>query len=773
MKAPLSIANAARKRIAEAAIDIKHSLREIAAGRPGNAEPDTNRRVAVLEARTGISHAEALRRAKKSGAEAIWGDSIDFVDVAFLERGAAAARSVCRIITSDGQGFGTAFLISPRLIITNNHVLGSAAAARRVMAEFDFERDVHGAPKSVTRFALDPNLAFFTNDQDNLDYTIIAVGPRISGSKTLPQFGYLALSSARNKHALGDHVNIVQHPDGRFKEAVVRENRLVGRPKSGTVLHYVADTEPGASGSPVFNVKWNVVALHHWGGPHRELFDDKGVPVPRSVNEGIRASAITLDLETRRASLTQQARGLVDEALSLHPESLDQDSRAPTPSTTAPSNSGLASTVAKDGSVTWNIPLSVTVRIGVSGAIAATDRPGSLSERPVIDAALPQGLAEGRIILDEDYGNRSGYDPEFIPGTVIPLPKLSKPQKKLAATNQEAKNGENPHELKYEHFSAVMHAKRRLAFFTATTIDGKRAKDVNRDTLAISDPVPSDDGDEELIGAEAVEQWFQDNRIEASEQTPSDFYSGQTTFDASGDPIKDRRTNDHRNRMFQQGHLTRRQDPLWGVDDVVLRAHADTFHVTNRAPQVGYFNMGTKKIGSEAKKHPGGTLHWRALEDYVLNNARADQQRVIVFTGPVFDDERDFPWSRGRDDMKAFKAPRQFWKVVVRRNDGALHATALLADQSPLIDHLPEMLELEGAEAARISFDKVAKYHVSIKELEHLTGLDFGQAVNAADTFGGNEGRRSLQSFNDFALAEVGARRGAVAKAKSRTSRKA
>jgi endonuclease G len=86
--------------------------------------------------------------------------------------------------------------------------------------------------------------------------------------------------------------------------------------------------------------------------------------------------------------------------------------------------------------------------------------------------------------------------------------------------------------------------------------------------------------------------------------------------------------------------------------------------------------------------------------------------------------------------MKGFKVPRKFWKAVLRVENGRLHATALVADQSPLIDfRLPEMLEMSLDEAQRFSFDKVAKYQVSVKELERQTGLEFGASVRAADTF--------------------------------------
>ena len=333
------------------------------------------------------------------------------------------------------------------------------------------------------------------------------------------------------------------------------------------------------------------------------------------------------------------------------------------------------------------------------------------------------------------------------------MPQLSDDLKPLAAVNQEAEDDDEPHELKYEHFSIVMNGQRRLAFFTATNIDGSQAKDVNRKTGEITDASGTTEDEEER--AEAAELWFIDPRIKEEEQTPPDFFGGQRAFDASGDPILDRQTSAHRNRMFQQGHLTRRQDPLWGSDEIVNRAHADTFHVTNRAPQVGFFNMGIFKPAEEAG-HPGGTLHWRALEDFVLNNARADRGLVTVFTGPIFNDDDDIHWSRGRDDMEGFKAPLEYWKLLLRVEGGQLHATAFIADQSPLIDFVPEMMELSPEAANRIAFAKVARFHVSVAELSNRTGLDFGADVLAADTFvpgGGDEAsRRRVHNISDVSF---------------------
>ena len=731
MKTPPSIATAARERIRAAAKEIRHSLEVIAEGRPGEAEPDESRRTAVLQARRGMSMDDARRAAAKTGPESIWGQTIDFVGVAFFERGRRAAHPVCRI-TQSGQPIGTGFLVSPRLLITNNHVIGSPDEARAMAAEFDYELDVDNQPLPVTRFSLAPDQFFLTDDRDNLDYTVVAVGPRAAGAKDLGAFGALPLSNARNKHALGDFVNIIQHPDGRLKEAVVRENQLVGRPKEvGTVLHYVTDTEPGSSGSPVFNVLWDVVALHHWGGPHRDLIDDNEVPVPRTVNEGVRISAIFTDLNTRKATLAGSQLALLEEALAFAVEARPADPYG-APASDAAGRDGVSVAIAPDGTATWSIPLSVSVRLGGLAAPGRGVQPSSGAAPPPSTGGAPG--SEVKLVLDPKYANRTGFKADFLPNVMIALPKLSTAQKAAAAKNKERVEGDDPYVLRYEHFSIVMNGKRRLAFFTATNIDGAHSKDFDRKTGRIADPeaLGMDDPDE---GPEATELWLSDRRIADGEQTPPDLFSGQTSFEPSGKKITDKQTAAHRNRIFQQGHLTRRQDPLWGSDATVVRANTDTFHVTNRTPQIGYFNMGILKRAGEAT-HPGGSLYWRALEEYVLANARAEKKRISVFTGPVFDDKKDYAWDRGRADMKGFRAPRKFWKLVLRVDKGKLHATALVADQSPLIDfRLPEMLDMSREAVKPFSFDKVAKYQVSVPALEKQTGLDFSAGVRAADTF--------------------------------------
>jgi endonuclease G len=183
----------------------------------------------------------------------------------------------------------------------------------------------------------------------------------VDGEGTLSDFGYCPLIGSDDKHVLGEFVNIIQHPEGDYKQVVLRENQLVTRLEK--LLHYLADTNPGSSGSPVFNDQWEVIALHHWGGP-TELVTPDGKPVRKDVNEGVRISKILSDLISKRNSIKESQRILLDAALNpqfrqpriIVDEHLE--TRAISEAASGPSDSpySIAQEVKSDGTVTWKIP---------------------------------------------------------------------------------------------------------------------------------------------------------------------------------------------------------------------------------------------------------------------------------------------------------------------------------------------------------------------------------------------------------------------------------
>src|SRR5829696_3338944 len=105
--------------------------------------------------------------------ERIMGKS-DLLSVRYFELGLRVARTVGRIQVraSDGtpRGYGTGFRVSPRLILTNNHVLGDAATAGASRIEFDFQEGFDGKLKTSIVVELDPT-AFFVTDKA-LDFSV-------------------------------------------------------------------------------------------------------------------------------------------------------------------------------------------------------------------------------------------------------------------------------------------------------------------------------------------------------------------------------------------------------------------------------------------------------------------------------------------------------------------------------------------------------------------------------------------------------------------------
>ena len=218
--------------------------------------------------------------------ERIMGKS-DLFPISYLQMGTNSANSICRIQIRDDRGrfigSGTGFLVSENVLMTNNHVIDSMRTALNALAEFNYQDDVNFMPCPTHTFRLNPEQFFLTDEE--LDFTLVALKDNPSSKKHPKDFGYLHLIPEEGKILEGEYVSIIQHPNGGPKAVTVRENKVSSI--FDDFVHYLTDTEPGSSGSPVFNDQWVVVALHH-----------SGVPDPNKknawiANEGIRISSIS------------------------------------------------------------------------------------------------------------------------------------------------------------------------------------------------------------------------------------------------------------------------------------------------------------------------------------------------------------------------------------------------------------------------------------------------------------------------------------------------
>lgn len=215
-------------------------------------------------------------------AERIIADSNE-LPVNFLEQGANIQRCVARVHNAD-QSFGTGFLISPSIVMTNNHVLPNKETAATAKIEFNFQIDLLGNPLQVDSYSTSPNELFYTNSETDLDFTIVRVKNNVGppGSK----WGHCNLKGVQI--APNQYCNIIQHPSAGFKQVALQENHIVRIFDSK--VRYTTDTEPGSSGSPVFDNTWRVICLHHAGG------DQDPQTGNWLNNEGINIANIRADL---------------------------------------------------------------------------------------------------------------------------------------------------------------------------------------------------------------------------------------------------------------------------------------------------------------------------------------------------------------------------------------------------------------------------------------------------------------------------------------------
>jgi endonuclease G len=649
--------------------------KEIAAAKPDNRKKYLKDSLTHERARATVREAE-FHGARRSPAETLASlaqeriiGSNDMRDINYLELAIAVSRAVCRIRIGSGAGSGV--LVGPRLLMTNNHVLRSAADAAGAEAQFDYQENVSGDLLPVHAFRLDPE-GFFITDKV-LDFTIVAIAAASAKGTPISHYPWVKLVATLGKAEKGDPVNIIQHPRGGLKQIALRNNDIIEIPSGKPdFLYYTTDTEPGSSGSPCFNDQWEMIALHHSGVPRMDgdrilkkdgspWIEDRDDPalIEWIANEGARVSAIVEALNG--ASLPPAARDLRDAALGEAPPNPVELARGAAFSSPQPGNRGV--TMAAAGSVSFTVPLTVTVSLGEGASQSAA--PGIAKVAIAPDSAAGADAAAvvaEKLVVDPDWSTRKGYDPDFL-DIKVPLPRLSTEMRNdsVEVPAQYRLNGDK-HVLAYHHYSVVMNRKRRFAWYSAANIDGKRQPKL---------PDRKDD------------EWHVDPRIDSPEaprfQCGEDLYATKKT---------------------DRGHLTRYKDVAWGTKAEALNALADTFHFTNCCLQLSEFNQ------TQAR--------WQGIEQFLLERkAKRDKIRISVITGPLF--KASDPKYKNKYMTAAVRIPLEFWKVcALVREDGSLSATAFILSQE-------DITSLPGFEA----FLDVAAVQTTIANIEKRTGLQF------------------------------------------------
>jgi hypothetical protein len=229
----------------------------------------------------------------------------------WLRTGMERARSVALIRGPGGRGIGTGFLVHggdlhPSLgeelvVMTNAHVVSELQDDRGVEPEqalITFEAQTGTAAHRVREL-------LWGSPKQQLDASLLRLEPKVQDIAPCP--------IARGLPALNndERVYIIGHPRGGEISFSLQDNELLDHegPPAGApgkpercLIHYRAPTEPGSSGSPVFNQApdWQVIGLHHAGGAYvRRLNGRSGT---YAANEAIWIQSIIKAMAANLAS---------------------------------------------------------------------------------------------------------------------------------------------------------------------------------------------------------------------------------------------------------------------------------------------------------------------------------------------------------------------------------------------------------------------------------------------------------------------------------------
>jgi AAA+ ATPase superfamily predicted ATPase len=218
--------------------------------------------------------------------ERIWNTAVPFLDAVFLEKGGQVTRAVCRVERAADQPLGTGFLIGPDLVLTNHHVVPSDEVAEETQVRFGYRLDqtgqlTQGETHQVKR-------ALSRSPENALDYVVLQLDTAPGEN---PEIGHLYPAAQELKR--DSRLYIIQHPSGDPQKVVLQGNRITYVADNHHRVQYLTNTKRGSSGSPVCNENWEVVALHHSGGPLPSSPETSHI----RGNEGIPMLAILPEIE--------------------------------------------------------------------------------------------------------------------------------------------------------------------------------------------------------------------------------------------------------------------------------------------------------------------------------------------------------------------------------------------------------------------------------------------------------------------------------------------
>ena len=328
---------------------------------------------------------------------------------------------------------GTGFVVGKGLIATNRHVaeefsrgLGLTIQYRGGDAAIDFKRQVDTPEDDHTAYLTVRGVEMI---HPYWDMALLQVDG-------LPTDKMLRLAVRSPEELVNHNIVAVGYPAPDPRNDVELQNKIFGgvyyvkRLHPGVVrarakvqsfenevnaMTHDASTLGGNSGSAIIDVDSGEVVALHFAGEY--LKANYAVPMYELARDSRVASKLNFDGTVAATSDFDPAwRSLGVEA----PGAPAQSSPPPQPSAPSAPSVPMQSpqtTAADDGETTWIVPLRVTVSVGTPS------RPGPIvrSVGAVADQTASAGVeAEERVVVNQDYSDRPGYDPNFLDSLKVP-----------------------------------------------------------------------------------------------------------------------------------------------------------------------------------------------------------------------------------------------------------------------------------------------------------------------------------------------------------------
>ena len=223
--------------------------------------------------------------------------TVRYRSLTWFRTGMERCRAVARIENLTEDGVGTGFVVEgpslhpalpERVLVTNGHVVPEGLDPRDCVVVFH-GLDGSGATvrhRVVRRWWYAPSAA------PGLDTSLLEIADCPGEVVPVPLAGQLPNLAATDP----PRAYLIGHPRGLTQpQFTLQDNVLLDY--DAVRLHYRSPTEPGSSGSPVFDSQWQLIGLHHAGGFDMPRLHNRGGTY--DANEGISVLAIVAALRER------------------------------------------------------------------------------------------------------------------------------------------------------------------------------------------------------------------------------------------------------------------------------------------------------------------------------------------------------------------------------------------------------------------------------------------------------------------------------------------